>query len=205
MIGCLAYGYEPQEHCEKGNKQAQRVVTGVCAGPAHAFRKSNGVAILVQNKRGKFKRVFLSSVAYDTNVFPFKHCLQEVLTSRQYKPILKALKGTAELRLEYEHGEEDNVCQDAKHNVQADRHKLLGCKICMVVKGRTRFGKREWYGEIRDIIKDKTKPSNDAKTVCRIFGRGRTYQFKTRVKCLWRLSSRQSSWSAWIRICSTCR
>jgi hypothetical protein len=137
VIGCLAYGYEPQEHHEKGNKLAQRVVMGVCAGPARAFGKSNGVAILVQNKRGKFKLVFVSSVVYDTNVFPFKHCLQEVLTSRQYKPIINALKGTAELRLGYEHGEEDNVCQDANQ----DRHELLGRKICMVVKGRTRFSK----------------------------------------------------------------
>ena len=169
VFGCLAYGYEPAEHREKKNKLAPRYLVGMNAGPSRAFGKSNGVAILGQTKRGDFKLTHVSAAVFDTNVFPFKHGLQEVLTTRQYQPILHALKGTAELKLEYERGEEDGEGQADVRVVQADKHELLGSKVRMVVKGRTRFGTSEWFGEIKDIIKDKSEPENDTKTKCRIF------------------------------------
>lgn len=161
-FGAIAYFYEPKEHREKNNKLAMRAALGINVGPATAYGKTNGYAILAQTKRGEWVLKFVSQAVFDTNVYPFKHGLQEVLTTRQYKPLLNALKGTAELSLEYEPTEGDA-------DVRSDKHELLGCKVRMVVKGRTRFGKRDWYGEITDIIKDVNDHDDDSKTKCRIF------------------------------------
>jgi hypothetical protein len=55
-----------------------------------------------------------------------------MLTTRQCKPLLNAVKGTAKLALEYEGQPSENV-------THADKHELTGRKVCMVVKGRTRY------------------------------------------------------------------
>ena len=161
IFGALTYYVLPKEHREN-DKLAQRAGIGVYVGPAEAYGKSNGVAVLVQQENGKFKVVYTASVKYDNSVFPFRHGLQEVLTSRQYKPILDALKGAAALDLEYEAAPE-------AESFDGTQYDLLGRDIRMVVKGRTRFGQGEWFGKITDIIRDDKDPKNEEKMLCRVF------------------------------------
>jgi hypothetical protein len=161
IFGALVYYLLPKEQREK-EKLAMRAGLGVYVGPAEAYGKTNGVAILTQNKHGKFKTVFAASVKFDNKVFPFRHGLQETLTSRQYKPIIDALKGAEQLDLEYEADKGDAEYDGTKFD-------LLGRSVCMLAKGRTRFGKREWFGKITGIIRDDKEPHNESKMQCRIF------------------------------------
>ncbi len=73
----------PKEHRESG-KLAQRARIAVNLGPAAAYGKSNGFALLTPAARGKQSVVFALQVVFDNSVFPLRHGLQETLTVRQY-------------------------------------------------------------------------------------------------------------------------
>ncbi len=160
IFGALTYFIDPEEHRDK-DKFAPRARVGVYVGPGRAYGKSNGYAVLVQTVRGEWQVAYTSRAVFDTKVFPFKHGLQETLTSRQYTPLLNALKGT-ELELELEPSQNTD-------EFGGDKYDLLGRDVEMPVKGRTRFGRKQWYDKITDIIRDSADPDNEDKVQCRFF------------------------------------